>query len=660
MNQKKGEIMSIINATPTVVDLGRNDKSTKDLPILEENRPTHLPKFWIWSEKGPTTPQFMSFSSAKALYGESTFDPLKKWYNHATHFAAGVMGEGNNVILERVVPTDASTGSLVLWCEIATGQTITLYQRDPNTGKYIKDNLGNNIPVSPPQTVQGNKIRWFLAQNPNPVSGFGTLSSTVGTGISGSTAYPVLEMRAASHGEFINSIGLMLRPATASTVDVDFVKNTGSFPYDITFKKNIDAYIVTIPNKYGGADTQVTLNDVPDPDTLENINILDKLISSYSNTEDPKYPLRYFDVGDVYIYESNITTIASAIRSAEETAVSSLSAPIYNPSWYDDATTDLGYNIFTARSIKQAPYIATIVDNSYNNTVTFLGSELVYFSNGSDGTINESNFNALVAVRASEYGDPNTKVQDNALNPESIFYDSGFSMDTKKALINTISIRKDTFLILSTYISNNPASDVASDMATGQALQTELSKVPDSDVFGTAVFRAMIVMQSGITRNHIYTKRIPLSYDLAIKSAKYMGASNRRWKDNQTFGMAPGNIITSMYKIEPDFVSQPTQLLLWDKNIIWSQPFDRGRYFFPTQQTVYDDETSILNNYISAMAAVEVDKVGWEAWRNFSGISGATDNQLKAMIEKYVNNRLTGVFGDAIKFKPRVEFKPEQ
>ena len=45
---------------------------------------------------------------------------------------------------------------------------------------------------------------------------------------------------------------------------------------------------------------------------------------------------------------------------------------------------------------------------------------------------------------------------------------------------------------------------------------------PESDYFGTPVMRGMIMGRSGLLRNSTYIKPLPLSYDIAIKSAKYM------------------------------------------------------------------------------------------------------------------------------------------
>ena len=662
---------SIINASPTVVDLGRDDKSTRQIPVEPIPRPTHLPKFWLFTQKGPEGPQLVSSAQANLMYGSASFDPIQKWYNHATLFATGIMGEGNTIMLERVIPDDAATASLILWAEVGD-VTITPAQRDLATGKYILDASGNQQPIAGASTYQGKEVRWSLTAHApaNLDADFGNLSSSAGTTLTNSTVYPILEIRAKSPGDFGNLAGIRIYPVKADEIASNLIADSGVFPYwiEAIYKESATTSTIRKSNNFGEARTLCSFKEnAINAVTTAELDLEKKFLSWYENTEDPRYPLSFSDYGEIYIYRTNIDTILGLLKTAEQTAKTSLEAdatsagdPLinwYNPAWFDgDVSSPLFddhlLNLLTLTSSKGAPYAGSALASGANAGLFPSKLTDMYMANGSDGTLSSANFNALVATKANEYLDPNSRVQDNAINVESIFYDSGFDMTTKQALMNVLALRKDTFLMLCTYIDGNPAPTVSDDAATATALASYLNAFPDSEFFGTTVFRSMIVMQTGFVRNHTYTKRVPLLYELAIKSARYMGAASGKWKSGFGFDYAPGNIVDKVYKVEADFIPADTKYVLWDKQVVWAQPFDRKRLFFPAQQTVYGNDTSVLNNYLTAMAAVELDKIGWDAWRNFTGVSSLTDAQLTQRVKDFVLDRVRNVFDDRFVIVP--------
>jgi len=652
-------VTSIINASPTVVDLGRDDKSTRQVPVQPIPRPTHLPKFWLYTEKGPLGPQLVTSAEAQLMYGTASFDTTKQYYNHATLFATKVMGEGNSIMLERVVPADSATASLILWCEIGDDAAMTVYQRDPATGAWILDNTGNRIPETPATTVSGKRIRWELTAHASANLGtdFGNLTPQAGTVLNNSTKYPILELKAKSPGDFGNLAGIRIYPAKNDELPSGFISSSEVYPYwiEVIRKKDPTSTADTVANNFGEARTLFSFKkDSINGITTAELDLEKKFLSWYENTEDPKYPLSFSDFEEINVYHTNIDTILTAMKAAESaamTTVTGVNPAWYNLAWFDgdpsQATTPTDiFDFVRCISTNGAPYEGVRLASGANAGIYFTKLTDNLMANGSDGTMSDSLFAGLVSAKALEYLDPNSRVQDNAVNVESIFYDSGFPLQTKKDLMAVLALRKDTFLNLSTYIAGNPAPSISDDAATATALATNLAAYPDSDFYGTKVFRAMIVSQTGMVRNHTYVKRAPLLLEIAIKSARYMGAGTSKWKSGFSFDSAPGNIVEDMYKIEADFIPANTKFILWDKQVVWVQPFDRKRYFFPAAQTVYDNDTSVLNAYLTAMAAVELDKIGWDAWRNFTGVSSLTDAQLTQRVKDFVNERVKDKFDD--------------
>ena len=241
---------------------------------------------------------------------------------------------------------------------------------------------------------------------------------------------------------------------------------------------------------------------------------------------------------------------------------------------------------------------------------------------------------------------------DDAINVESIIYDSGFPLETKKALPAFIAQRKDTFVILSTHTVGGPELDNAEEMSLAIALRTKLQMYPESDYFGTPVMRGMVIGQSGKVRFSQFKERVSLSYEVAVKSARYMGAGNGAWKAGKNFDMAPGSIIDTLYDIKQPFIPASVRNRFWDVGLVWAQPFDRRNFFFPALKTVYYDDTSVLNSYFTAMAICQLNKVAHKAWRNFTGTSSLTDAQLIERVNQFVIDHTKGRFDNRFIIEP--------
>ena len=135
---------------------------------------------------------------------------------------------------------------------------------------------------------------------------------------------------------------------------------------------------------------------------------------------------------------------------------------------------------------------------------------------------------------------------DLPVHVESIMYDAGFPLDVKLKLAYFISQRKDTMVVLGTHDVEDRTLTASEEHSIAIALRTRLRLFPESEYWGTPVTRAIIIGRSGLVRNSQYNKRLPLTYELAVKAARYMGAGNGRWKNGAHFDGAPGSIVEEM------------------------------------------------------------------------------------------------------------------
>jgi hypothetical protein len=299
-------------------------------------------------------------------------------------------------------------------------------------------------------------------------------------------------------------------------------------------------------------------------------------------------------------------------------------------------------NPFSCKAFSGAEYETVRL---YNNSTIFLNQRRVELGMGADGDIGQQYYDEAVYNEILRYADPNDELQELAIHVESIFYDTGFNIDYKYHLANFISERHDTFLVLSTYSWDNDVMlSAEQEKAAAIGLRTYLQNYRESDYFGTPLARAMIMGGSGYLRNSNYSKRVPASIELAIKSARCMGNSTGRWVNGFNFDSAPNNIVSTLYDVNLKWVPPTVRNIFWDIGLNWIQAYDRKSYMFPALRTVYDDDTSVLSSYFTVMAICYLNKIAHASWRDFTGISHFTNEQLVIKVNDYITSKSSGIF----------------
>jgi hypothetical protein len=168
--------------------------------------------------------------------------------------------------------------------------------------------------------------------------------------------------------------------------------------------------------------------------------------------------------------------------------------------------------------------------------------------------------------------------------------------------------------------------------------------------------RGMIVGYSGTLLNSTYTKPLPLTAEIAIKSAIYMGAANGSWKSGYNFDGAPGSVLQYMVNPTIQWLPATVRNQAWGVGLNWVQSFDRRSVFFPAYKTVYNDDTSVLNSYFTAMAICQLNKVAHAAWRQFSGVSNLTNIQLATKTNDFITAQTQGKFDKRFVIQPAAFF----
>lgn len=649
----------IVNAAPMVIDRGTQDLSTRLLPREPDAVPQHLPKFYLFTQKGPTEPTLVVGNERDNIFGTDSFDVRGKFANHATVFANLANGEANSCMIQRIIPEDAGPESnLIVYMDVLS-TTVDLYER--NIDGSIKLDVANQPIVV--GTTTGFKVKHVIDFNSTVADladNFGQATIIPGDQVDQATntqsqRFPLFELKVASKGSYGDLVGIRLSAPNNNTVasmPTKMMSLNKAYPYFIGVIRRPDANSSPkiVETLFAEQKLMVTFKkDVVDPLTDKELYIGDIFIDSYQNLTDLRYPKMYGDFGELVVYNENIETLLELFQAAEVPFIDGFTG------FTADVNDKHLFNFISGNTPSGTPYHSFIFNDS-TNSVRFAESTNVFAKGGSDGTMNDTVFAQLVRNELLRYLDPNDEVQELAVNVESVFYDSGFPLETKLAIPALIAQRKDTFVVLGTHTVNDRTLTASEEHSLAIALRTRLQMYPESDYFGTPVMRGMIVGRSGKLRNSQFTKELPLTAEILIKSAKYMGASNGRWKNGAHFDGAPGSVVSYMYDINITWVPASVRNRNWDVGLNWVQAYDRRSYFFPALKTVYDDDTSVLNSYLTALAIGQLNKVAHAAWREFSGTAHLTNAQFAQRVNDFVADRVRGRFDERFVIQPDASF----
>lgn len=651
---------SIVNAAPMTIFNGTNDKSTRALVTEAEALPTHLPFVYTYAKKGPETAQLVSGNARTLMYGADSFELRSAWATHATVLSNIINSQGNAQMIKRVKPADAGpNASIRLYLDLLPTR-VNEYQRNAD-GTFLLDADGLKIPTG--QTVAGYKAKWVADWvRPDTEGGdtFGIATQKAGdqtdaTTQAQSVRYPWVDLRAPYFGSDGNNFGIrMWAPTTQSSSPLDdrIVSNEKVYPFRMAcvYRANELSTPKIVETQAAEQYVEVCLK----PDTVDrNTDALlyagDVFIDAYQNLDDPVNPPTYGPFGEMHIYNSNIETVLGLVYAAE--------LPFANE--YSDikgvADEEYRMNLISGVSSQNIPYHSFELVST-GSFVRLSENSTIYAAGGSDGTMNEELFAGLVKDLMDDWASDTSVYQDTAKYPVSVIYDSGFPLDTKKALLNFLAIRKDTFVVLGTHDVLGQPLTASQENSLAIALRTRAQNFPESDYYGTAVMRAMIVGRSGKLLQSQYTKRLPLTMEVARKAAAYMGASNGIWKPGFAFDVSPANRVDMFTDINVTFTPAKVRNKDWDVGLNWVQSHTRRGYFFPAFKTVYDNDTSVLNSFFTAMACVELEKVGERAWREFTGRSNLTNAQLIERVNDFVVKNTQGRFDGRFVIVPETYF----
>lgn len=635
------------NAAPKPHLTGIKDVSGRRTYVPREEVPQHLPFLYLMTKRGRLKPLLCSGASMMENFGTESFEERSKYFSHQTLAATICNAVGNMVYIKRVVAPDAAKASLVFGLEIVKDD-IPVWERNPD-GTVARDVDGNKI-AHPTDTVDGYRIAWTLKAL-DDVENFNAETVRAGTlqGRAGETAqyYPLWAVRM-EYGDIGNNIGLRFSfpgPASPEPADMELI--------DMMRTAFYRAQIVERTNNYTAPAIQYTLDgasyvefalkeDAVNPKTDQDM-IFDRLMTDWELVEPTSgYEDIYGPLEAVHIYRDNIDAVLELLL-ASETANG-------GRDWADKHQL----NIFTGVDHENIDYYGFIVDES---SVQLDSDTTHYGIGGSDGTVNEQVLSDLVRNECeTNWENPDYPLVDMFQFPFSVLYDTGFPLETKKSLLGTMRYRRDISVGACTQDVLEDLNNASEETSIMTALRAYARLIPESVIHGTPVCRAVIVGQAGERAHSRYRNASPLLMELIEKRARYMGAADGRYKRRFAYDVHPTNRIENMKNVTLPWKPDVARTNDWELGLNWAQFADTRSLFFPAIQTIYDDDTSVLNSDINMLIAVDVVKKTAQVWTEMTGNAFYDDDQFLAECDRKLAQKTDGLYDGRVDVRPNSYF----
>ncbi len=642
--------VSMASSLPRTEVLGFKDVSGRGQPLEIVNLPIFLPFCPLLTSWGPSdAANLVSGEGFSTIYGADNFYPGSPFLSHQAAMLQKVLQTGAMALVRRMKPADAKTATLRIWADIVADK-IDQYER--NVDGTFKRTNGELVPTG--EKLDGFRVRFHVDEpgEDNLRQGSRTTGTLVNEKGQPSTMYPLIDVEARFFGSKGSNIGLrLISPTTLSSTpaDTELSEEQGAYPYRLALIERVNKNSTgqVLMNLNGEPFVEFTLKTgVVDPKTNINYSYDKRILKAFENN-DPEVFSGYGPLKSFHVYDAEVKAVAELLYSTEQ-----------DYGLIDgEVTPEHTINIFGGTNINGVPYYSVKLEGPAAGGVLFGENSTHWLLGGADGTVTPAAYDQMVADELNVFGEGEIPYADRASYPMSAFIDSGFTLSTKRLMGNIMAVRPDVWVLASTQDVLEPLNTPEEDSSIGATLRNALALIPESEFYNTGACRAVVMKHAGTYLDSEYNGILPFTIDFAVKVATYMGSERMRT------GFAPDN---SFYRVVTRFVEHNAKFRHvkprntdWQAGISSAEPFDhRGQVFFPGIQTVYHDNTSVLNSFFPMAICCHLNRIGELAWRMFTGDSRMTAGEYAVNVDRFIEGQIKDKYDGRADITPRSYYTP--
>lgn len=384
-----------------------------------------------------------------------------------------------------------------------------------------------------------------------------------------------------------------------------------------------------------------------------------------------------FKDGYVY-YEKDPDTVVYGIRSfvddllGETTAESDGTYGEFTPASDDSLNSDVGYmtNITSLTDYQGIPFFASEILESTDDLITgdslLLATDIVtptsdqpiFLAGGLDGHIEDWYIEEYIRAQIrSCIAGTQDYLNDYWHCPYNFVYDTGYSLRTKKAIIDMTVARDNMIAVISSQITwKKNAADIADPVANSRmddesiaaSLRAYALLMREDVENATGACRTIIFTAAGKTSDHD-DKWVPCTLWYALKNAEYL---NKPYIDQEPKEL-PYSSVECFTGVSWTAAQEETKSRVWNSGVNYIQYYNMTGIHYASVRSVYWYETSVLVDAGCVCALCFTKDVIRRSWSTWAG-STRKAAELNKLITEDIDSRELYMLHDKFRHKVRV------
>lgn len=639
---------AIYNGAPMHISKGFDVVKQPTVAPESPATPIHYPFIFGFAERGELKPQKVT-NNINALFGNGTTNTRSKFFTHQNTLATLLSNNANQYYFKRLVSSNARQGVSVMYCgisrtEVSDTLTDDIVREGDAVGQVSGSTVSRKLVMWKRKSldISGKTVSEALAELKNKA----LVESVQVGGVPVEFDFYAVFADVRSHGSWGSLAGYTIETPdvnSATPLDTKAALATGGRLHNISFWERASA--TTSPAVKPTLQNQQSAKFCLKPDAFDETYKADMtfptmLGKSYTQFDPnkPNYPT-YAPYSEFIYYEGNYATIVSKLQSLENTI-------------FDDGLGEYFISPFTCRDMYGSDYykfrlVATSELTDIENH-RWGALNVVYTKDGADGDTSDVKFDELVASYVGNFGNEYNLLS-RELYPYSVFYDTGFTSDTKAVFSDLTRLRRDVAIGWGTHIHGEASiPDPLQEQSIARFIKAQAELVPESTYFGTAFCRGWLMVGSGM-----YTPAdVPFRVSSVLHSAdllsRYAGSGQGILKPGADFSTYPGNRVEVLNELSNIYRSDEQRVEEWDLGMNSIIPYDEISFHTPGLYTLYGDDTSPIKSVINMFIAICAEKASRKVWHKFAGVDNLPKSVLRDEITKDVRNEMENRFDGRI------------
>ena len=384
---------------------------------------------------------------------------------------------------------------------------------------------------------------------------------------------------------------------------------------------------------------------------------------------DGDFPGGQFDPNKTY-YEKDPDTVVTGLRLF----VDDLFSKVADASDVGGDESDVGFmvNFAGCSDYQGTPFFAAEIIDSTDDLITSdtrvapkakdiiipSSDQAIFLGGGTDGDINDWNIEEYTRAQIrSAIAGTQDYLNDYWHCPFNAMYDTGYSLKTKKAIIDFTAVRDNMVAVIGSQITwKKNAADIKDpvansrmdDEAIAASLRAYALLMKEDVENATGACRTVIFTAAGKTSDHD-DKWVPMTLWYALKNAEYL---NKPYIDQEPKEL-PYSSVECFTDVSWTAAQEETKSRVWNSGVNYVQYYNMTGIHFASVRSVYWYETSILVDAGAVNALCFSKDIVRRSWSTWAG-STRRAAELNKLITEDLNGRMAYMLHDKFRYKVNV------